>query len=131
MDFLNKAKASIANASKDISQKASESVELAKVANRIREIDRDYEELLKTLARTALNEHFDEIKALCPEIVENIDKNRADMEAAKAEQAELKNGNGPAAPAAAPAAGGKFCPNCGKTVPEGAKFCAGCGNSIE
>ena len=81
--------------------------------------------MLQTLARTALNEHFDEIKALCPEIVENIDKNRAAMEAAKAEQAELKNGN------AAPAAGGKFCPNCGKAVPEGAKFCAGCGNAID
>lgn len=131
MDFLNKAKASIASASKDISQKASESVELAKISNRIREIDREYDELLKSLARTALNEHFDEIKALCPEIVENIDKNRADMEAAKAEQAELKNSNGAAPAAAAAAAGGKFCPNCGKPVPEGAKFCAGCGSAIE
>jgi membrane protease subunit (stomatin/prohibitin family) len=35
-----------------------------------------------------------------------------------------------AAPAPAPAAGAKFCPNCGNPVPAGAKFCSNCGNKM-
>lgn len=39
MDFLNKAKASIANASKDITQKASDAGGLAKVSAHIFEVE--------------------------------------------------------------------------------------------
>lgn len=131
MDFLNKAKASIASASKDLSQKASEGVELAKISSKIRDIEKDYEELTKTLTQTLLKDHYDEVKALCPDIVESIEKNREELEAAKSEQTEIKGGTAAASAGVAAATGAKFCPNCGKAVPDGAKFCSGCGNAIE
>jgi ribosomal protein L40E len=34
-------------------------------------------------------------------------------------------------PAPAAAAGGSFCPNCGKAVPAGAKFCPSCGHDLQ
>lgn len=117
MDFLNKAKNSIANAGKDISQKASDVGGLAKVTAHIHELEKDYNELMKNLAQTAYEQKYAEIKVLFPEIVAAIDNNRADYEKSRKEQAVLK--------------GMRICPNCGAEQEKIVARCTVCGINLD
>lgn len=125
MDFFAKAKESLTNASKDLTQKASEGVELAKIATHIRDVEREYDDMLKKLAAEMLEKHYDEVKAMCPEMIESIEANRTELEKAKKEQDDIRNDK--------PENGAevKFCTKCGKKLESGAKFCTGCGNPID
>jgi len=155
MDFLNKAKASIANASKDITQKASDAGGLAKVSAHIFEVEKEYKELVRSLGEAAYEQKYAEIKALLPEIVSAIDANRADYEKSKKEQAVLKgmricpncgaeqdklavrctvcgiNMEDAEKTMVTNAATKAFCSKCGQELVPGARFCMGCGNPVE
>lgn len=155
MDFLNKAKASIANASKDITQKASDAGGLAKVSAHLFEVEKEYKELMKSLGEAAYEQKYAEIKALLPEIVAAIDANRADYEKSKKEQAVLKgmricpncgaeqdklavrctvcgiNMEDAEKTLAVNTATKAFCIKCGQELVPGARFCMGCGNPVE
>lgn len=156
MDFLNKAKESITNASKDISQKASDASGLAKVSLHIKDLEKGYQEQLRKLAETLYSQHYAEVKSMCPEIIYALDQNRKDYETSKREQATLKGlricpncGSEQAKinvrctacginmedaeklilPKAA--AGPAFCKNCGQEIAPGARFCMSCGTPTD
>lgn len=114
MDFLNKAKETIASASKDFSQKASETGELAKGIAKIRELDKNYIESLKQLGEKMLEDP--KAAEICPELVEAIKTNRNDYAEAKKNVAALK--------------GKKICPECGAEQNADAAFCSVCGVNI-
>ena len=154
MDFFNKAKESIASASKDLTQKATDAGGLAKVTVHLKELERDYNEQLKRLAEALYSQHYDEIKSLCPEIVNSIDNNRKEYEKDKREQALLKGmricpncgaeqekvaqrctvcgiNMDDAEKIIMPQSAAKaFCPKCGQELVPGAKFCMSCGNPV-
>jgi len=117
MDFLNKAKESIANASRDITQKANDVGGLVKVTAKINELEKGYDALQKNLAENLLTTHYEEIKAMAPEIISMIEKNREEFKAAVKEQVVLK--------------GNKICPNCGAEQDKTAVHCTVCGTNIE
>lgn len=155
MDFFNKAKSSIANAGKDITQKASDAGGLAKVTAHIYEVDKEYKEIIKSLGETAYEQNYAEMKAMFPEIVAALDANRADFEKSKKEQAVLKgmricpncgaeqdklavrctvcgiNMEDAEKTIAVNSSTKAFCPKCGQELVEGAKFCMGCGSPVE
>ena len=154
MDFLNKAKSSIANAGKDLTQKASDAGGLAKVTAHIFEVEKEYKEIMKQLAEAAYEQKYSEMKAMFPEIIAALDNNRADYEKSRKEQAVLKgmricpncgaeqdklavrctvcgiNMEDAEKTIAANANTKAFCPKCGSELVAGAKFCMGCGNPI-
>ena len=113
MDFFNKAKSTLANTTKDLTQKASDVGGLAKVTAKIFELDKQYNDGLKKLAETLYSQKYEEVKALCPDIIEALDTNRKNVEEAKKEQAILK--------------GMKICPNCGAEQEKNAVRCTVCG----
>ncbi|MCR5798857.1 MAG: zinc ribbon domain-containing protein [Lachnospiraceae bacterium] len=117
MDFFNKAKESIANASKDITQKANDMSGLVKVTAKINELEKEYDALQMNLAENLLVGHYEEVKALAPEIISMIERNREDYETAKKEQIVLK--------------GNRVCPNCGAEQDKTAVHCTVCGTNIE
>lgn len=156
MDFFNKAKESITNASKDLTQKASDAGGLAKVTVHLRDLEKNYNEQLKRLAETLYQQHYAEIKVMCPEIVRNLDQNRKDFEASKREQATLKGmricpncgaeqgkitvhctacginmDEAEKMLISQPVSETQFCKNCGEEITPGAKFCMSCGTPIE
>ena len=113
MDFFNKAKESLTNAGKDLTQKASDAGGLAKVTMHLHDLEKSYNEQMKKLAETLYAQHYDEVKALCPEIIYALDQNRKDFEASKREQATLK--------------GMRICPNCGAEQQKISVRCTACG----
>jgi len=124
MDFFNKAKESLTNAGKDITQKASDAGGLAKVTVHLSQLDKSYNEQLKKLAETLYLQHYAEVKSMCPELIHNLDQNRKDYETSKKEQATLK--------------GMRICPNCGAEqaklnvrCTDGARFCMSCGTPVD
>lgn len=117
MDFFNKAKESIANASKDLTQKASDAGGLAKVTVHLRELEKNYNDQLKRLAETMYAQHYAEAKSLCPEIIQALDQNRKEYESCKREQAILK--------------GMRICPNCGAEQQKINVRCTACGINME
>ena len=156
MDFFNKAKESLTNAGKDITQKASDAGGLAKVTVHLSQLDKSYNEQLKKLAETLYLQHYAEIKRMCPELIHNLDQNRKDYETSKKEQATLKgmricpNCGAEQAklnvrctacganmdeiekmilPQAASAP--VFCKNCGQQIADGARFCMSCGKPVD
>lgn len=154
MDFLNKAKASLANAGKDLTQKASDVGGLAKVSTHILEVEKEYKEIMKSLAEAAYEQRYAEMKAMFPEIIAALDANRADLERSRKEQAILKgmricpncgaeqekvairctvcgiNMEDAEKTLNVNASTRAFCPVCGQELVPGARFCMGCGNPI-
>ena len=116
MDFLNKAKESITGAGKNISQKANDVSGFAKVTTKLHELDKNYEAYLKELAEAMLGQHYEEVKAMCPDVIARIEENRAEYESSKKEQILLK--------------GNKICPNCGAEQEKNAIHCSICGTNM-
>ena len=117
MDFFNKAKESIASASKDLTQKATDAGGLAKVTVHLKELEREYNDHLKRLAEVLYTQHYDQVKALSPDIVDALDANRKNYEKDKREQALLK--------------GMRICPNCGSEQEKLAVRCTACGINMD
>lgn len=152
MDFFNKAKESLTNAGKDLTQKASDAGGLAKVTMRLHDLEKNYSEQLKKFAETMYSQHYNESKTLCPDIIYALDQNRKEFEAAKREQATLKGmkicpncgaeqakitvrctacginmADAEKVLMTQPEQEHVFCKNCGQEIPDGARFCMACG----
>lgn len=113
MDFFNKAKESITSAGKDLTQKATDAGGLAKVTLKLKELEREYNDRLKTMGEALYTQHYEEIKSMCPDMVEALDRNRKEYEQDKKDQAVLK--------------GMRICPNCGAEQDKIAVRCTVCG----
>ncbi|MBR6147652.1 MAG: zinc ribbon domain-containing protein [Lachnospiraceae bacterium] len=113
MDFFNKAKESITSAGKDLTQKATDAGGLAKVTLKLKELEREYNDRLKTMGEALYTQHYEEIKSMCPDMVEALDRNRKEYEQDRKEQAVLK--------------GMRICPNCGAEQDKIAVRCTVCG----
>ncbi len=87
-----------------------------------------------TLQSSDLQALVDQIVGIEQEIANQqaqIAEKKAAIEAIKAEDEAAAAARAAAAPAqAAPAAGARFCPQCGAQLAEGAAFCAQCGAKI-
>ena len=155
MDFFNKAKESITSAGKDLTQKATDAGGLAKVTLKLKELEREYNDRLKTMGEALYTQHYKEIKSMCPDMVEALDRNRKEYEQDRKEQAVLKgmricpncgaeqdkiavrctvcginmnDAQKTIMPNAEQSAG--FCPKCGNKLVAGAKFCMSCGTQL-
>ncbi len=113
MDFFNKAKESITSAGKDLTQKATDAGGLAKVTLKLKELEREYNDRLKTMGEALYTQHYEEIKSMGPDMVEALDRNRKEYEQDRKEQAVLK--------------GMRICPNCGAEQDKIAVRCTVCG----
>ena len=114
MDFLNKAKETIVTAGRDISQKASDTNEFAKISNKMKELDKRYYDALKEIGEKLIDSPI--AAETCPELVEEIKANRAEYELAKIDTVILK--------------GKKICPQCGAEQDKAVSFCNACGFNI-
>lgn len=155
MDFFNKAKESITSAGKDLTQKATDAGGLAKVTLKLKELEREYNDRLKTMGEALYTQHYEEIKSMCSDMVEALDRNRKEYEQDRKEQAVLKgmricpncgaeqdkiavrctvcginmnDAQKTIMPNAEQSAG--FCPKCGNKIVAGAKFCMSCGTQL-
>lgn len=150
MDILNSIKKSFVDVGKDISQMASETGEMAKTAGRIRELEKEYNDVVKEIGLKFL----DDPKAMevCPGLVDVAKKNREEYEVLRKEQIALRGNKicpscGAEQPKDAahcgtcgadisavvpdrPKSRGPVCPTCGKDIVAGTKFCPGCGTKV-
>lgn len=156
MDFFNKAKDSIASASKGITQKASTMTGLARVQSRLKEEEKQLDESLRELGRMFYDNYNEDTKAKFPEMAQQIETLYRQISDDKIEMVFLKGKKvcpncgdelelevahcpscgfnvsdvkGPVRREEAPKAA-MFCPGCGNPLAEGAKFCMNCGNRI-
>ena len=113
MDFFDKLGESLVSAGKDVSQKAKDVSEIARLRIDIKAkedyVDRQYRELgAAYYDRHKNEEEIDEAEQffLSGEALEEIDR-------MKAEVLRIQ--------------GSAVCPNCGMKMPEGAAFCSSCG----
>lgn len=152
MDFLNKAKSSLADAGAKIGQKASSVSESASLSMKIHKEEKDVEAKIAELGKAILEQHTDVAKQYCPEIVAAIDGLKAQIEADKKSLATSKGlkicpgcgaeqdiynahctvcGKELEIPEPPKAMQKRFCTNCGNELGDGVMFCPNCGTKQE
>lgn len=100
---------------------------IAKVKEELKRLDRQINEMITAVGIQAVGLHqagrlsSPELQPLCQHIVEL----RAALAQQEAELAQLE-----AQTPQTTTVGAKFCPSCGKTLPDGATFCPYCGAAV-
>lgn len=117
MDFFDKLGESLVSAGRDVSQKAKDVSEIAKLKIDIKAkedyVDRQYREL----GAAYYDKHKNEEECDEAEQFFLISEALNEIERMKAEVLRIQ--------------GSAVCPNCGMKMPEGAAFCSSCGNRMD
>ncbi len=125
MDFFNKAKESLKNAGAAVSQKANEVSNTVSLSMKIKESEKEIKECQMEIGKLMVEEHFEELSSICPDICDRIKELQDQIEKVKKELAIAKgelNDDSQEEKAV-------VCPNCGQTV-EGGAFCPNCGTKV-
>ena len=115
MSFFDEMKESLVSAGKDVSQKAKEVSEIARLKLDIKSKEDYVEKQYAILGRMYYEQHKDE-EAAEEEQFKVIKEALEDIEHMKAEVLNLQ--------------GAAECPNCGERMPQGAAFCSKCGTIL-
>ena len=117
MEFFNKTKDSLLSASTKITQKASGVSGTVILNLKIREEEKSLQNNIAELGKFMLEQHAEEIRRICPEMVNNIQEIAKQIDRDKKELALCK--------------GLKICPNCGAEQQGNAMHCTECGMDME
>ena len=117
MDIFNKAKESISMAGKGFTQKASDVSGIARVSMKIREEEKEIQEIYKKLGEQFYMNYPDELTKMFPEEAFNLDNLNKQIAKDKQELSILK--------------GMCICPNCGSEQEKEALCCTACGINLE
>lgn len=113
MDFFNKIGDSIVNAAQEVSGKAKDMTDIAKLQSECKAKEETLEKQYLAIGKKFYQENKDVIPEGYTSLFNDVEATTARVNAIKDEIANLK--------------GEKKCPNCGATVAADAIFCAGCG----
>lgn len=117
MDIFNRAMESFTAAGKGFTQKASDVSGLARVTVKIKEEEKQLEQLLRELGSLLFNQRNEESAQLFPQQTETLRQLYAALKADREEMAYLK--------------GKKICPNCGAELDGDVQRCTSCGMNVE
>lgn len=117
MDFLKKTKETFKSAGSTISQKASGVSSTVQITMKIKEEEKSLKELQAEVSRVMLEEHYDELQKLCPDLLKRIEDTKAQIEKDRVELALAK--------------GLQVCPNCGSEEEADTLCCTKCGTNIK
>lgn len=117
MDILNRAKESFSMAGKGFSQKASDVSGIAKVTMKIREEEKEIQEMYKSIGEQLYITYPDEMAKLFPEQAFQLDNLKKQLEKDKQDLAIFK--------------GMCICPNCGSEQEKEVLCCTECGMNME
>ncbi len=117
MDIFNKAKESISIAGKGFTQKANDVSGIAKVTMKIREEEKEIQEIYKNVGEQLCMLHPEDMTKLFPEQAYHLENLRKQLEKDKQELAIYK--------------GMCICPNCGSEQEKDVLCCTECGMNME
>lgn len=117
MDFFNKTKESLKNAGSALSQKANGVSGTVTMTMKIKETEKTIKECYAEAARIMVDEHFEQLQEICPELCQRILDARKQLEKEKKELAICK--------------GLQICPNCGSEESQEVICCTKCGTNIQ
>ena len=126
-----------------ISVKTSSSLEKNKIKLHIENLEKEIEQLIRAAGEEGYNmwaegsssaqsleEKFKAIQEKKEQILQ-LNAKMTEIDELDSQILGAKKAEEPAAPAAAPQAGNKFCPSCGTAYTPPAKFCRKCGNPLQ
>lgn len=117
MDIFNKAKESISIAGKGFTQKANDVSGIAKVTMKIREEEKEIQEIYRNIGEQLSVLHHEDMAKLFPEQTFQLENLRKQLEKDKQELAIYK--------------GMCICPNCGSEQEKDVLCCTECGMNME
>lgn len=117
MDFFNKTKASLKNAGAAISQKASGVSNTVTLTMKIKDTEKEIKECQYEIGKIMTDEHYEDLKAICPEVCNRIQELMDQLEADKKELISAK--------------GLQICPNCGSEESADSICCTKCGTKMK
>ncbi len=117
MDFFNKAKESLKNAGAAVSQKASGVSNTVSLTMKIKEAEKEIKECHMEIAKVMVEEHFEELLSICPDICKRIQELKDQIVKDKKDLAIAK--------------GLQICPNCGSEENAEVICCTKCGTNIQ
>lgn len=117
MDFFNKTKESLKNAGAAISQKANGVQNTVSLSMKIKETEKTIKECYMDVAKLMVDDHYDELFEICPELCNRIQEAKKQLEKDKRALAIAK--------------GLQICPNCGSEENNEVVCCTKCGTNIQ
>lgn len=117
MDIFNKAKESISIAGKGFTQKANDVSGIAKVTMKIREEEKEIQEIYRNSGEQLCTLYHEEMTKLFPELALQLENLRKQLEKDKQDLAIYK--------------GMCICPNCGSEQEKDVLCCTECGMNME